>query len=118
MGNERVIDFDECGCREKSFADFKCGCKVFAIDHADAQPVGTIMERAQEALRCYKRDYNILFQNCEHFVNLIVTGKQFSLQSNIALTLGTTAALGAGALALGGAYVIDRIKKKPKKDQK
>ena len=117
MGGGRVIDFDEDGCSEKTFADFKNGCKVFAIAHDDAQPGETVCARAREALTHYKQHYNIMWQNCEHFVNKIITGRDFSLQSNLAVTLGATAALGAGALALGAAHMLEKLKT-PKKKSK
>ena len=48
-----------------SLDDFRQGQPLSVIDHADASPDGVTLRRAMS--RIGEQNYNLLFNNCEHF---------------------------------------------------
>ena len=101
IGNGKVIDFSLEGVKKKSYADFKEGYKVYAVDH-DHHSLEENIERAYDALTEEKKSYNLLTNNCEHFATRVATGKQESLQVDrayvgVGTVLGGLAILGAAA---------------------
>ena len=60
------------------FADFSQGEMVNVTEHADASPVGVTLRRAMSRLG--EQNYNLLFNNCEHFATWCKTGRHRSVQ--------------------------------------
>ena len=60
------------------FADFSQGEVVSVTEHADASPVGVTLRRAMSRLG--EQNYNLLFNNCEHFATWCKTGRHRSVQ--------------------------------------
>ena len=58
--------------------DFSQGQPISVIDHPDASPVGVTLRRAMGRLG--EQDYNLLFNNCEHFATWCKTGRHRSGQ--------------------------------------
>ena len=58
--------------------EFSQGQPVRVIDHAEASPVGVTLRRAMGRLG--EADYNLLFNNCEHFATWCKTGRHRSGQ--------------------------------------
>ena len=56
------------------------------IDHAEASPVGVTLRRAMGRLG--EADYNLLFNNCEHFATWCKTGRHRSGQVDSVLERG------------------------------
>ena len=82
VGNGRVVAFLlETGVTETSFDDFADGDEVYLICHQDAAfSPEEIVARARS--REGQMGYNLVFNNCEHFANWCVTGKEKSTQVN------------------------------------
>ena len=112
IGNGKVIDFSNEGVKWKSYADFKEGGKVYAVDH-DHHSLEENIERANYALTEEKKSYNLLTHNCEHVATGVATGKQESLQVDRA-TVGAGVILG---LAVLGAGIIGYALTRDKKDE-
>ena len=66
--------------------EFSQGQPVRVIDHAEASPVGVTLRRAMGRLG--EADYNLLFNNCEHFANWCKTGRHRSGQVDSVLQRG------------------------------
>ena len=60
------------------FADFSQGEVVSVTEHADASSVGVTLRRAMSRLG--EQNYNLLFNNCEHFATWCKTGRHRSVQ--------------------------------------
>ena len=60
------------------FADFSQGEVVSVTEHADASPIGVTLRRAMSRLG--EQNYNLLFNNCEHFATWCKTGRHRSVQ--------------------------------------
>ena len=61
-----------------SLNDFSQGQPLRVISHAAASPVGVTLRRAMGRLG--EQDYNLLFNNCEHFATWCKTGRHRSGQ--------------------------------------
>ena len=61
-----------------SLDDFRQGQPLSVIDHADASPNGVTLRRAMR--RIGEQNYNLLFNNCEHFATWCKTGRHRSGQ--------------------------------------
>ncbi|MEC7652444.1 MAG: lecithin retinol acyltransferase family protein, partial [Cyanobacteriota bacterium] len=61
-----------------SLDDFRQGQPLSVIDHADASPDGVTLRRAMS--RIGEQNYNLLFNNCEHFATWCKTGRHRSGQ--------------------------------------
>jgi hypothetical protein len=59
-------------------ADFSQGEVVSVTEHADASPAGITLRRAMSRLG--EQNYNLLFNNCEHFATWCKTGRHRSVQ--------------------------------------
>ena len=70
---------------------------------------GTVLKRA--VTRLGETAYDLLFNNCEHFVNWCLTGKSKSNQ----VRLGTA---GVAALIFAGGFLLNRKKKNDKGKRK
>ena len=60
------------------FADFSQGEVVSVTEHPDASPAGVTLRRAMSRLG--EQNYNLLFNNCEHFATWCKTGRHRSVQ--------------------------------------
>ena len=78
------------------FADFSQGEVVSVTEHADASPAGITLRRAMSRLG--EQNYNLLFNNCEHFANWCKTGRHRSGQVEDWLHTGSLGALALGQL--------------------
>ena len=63
--------------------DFSQGEPISVIDHSDASPTGVTLRRAMS--RIGEQNYNLLFNNCEHFATWCKTGRHRSSQIESAL---------------------------------
>ena len=63
--------------------DFSQGQPLSVIHHAGASPVGVTLRRAMS--RIGEQNYNLLFNNCEHFATWCKTGRHRSGQIDSAL---------------------------------
>ena len=61
-----------------SVDDFRQGQPLSVIDHDDASPAGVTLRRAMG--RIGEQNYNLLFNNCEHFATWCKTGRHRSGQ--------------------------------------
>ena len=61
-----------------SVSEFSQGEVVSVMDHADASPAGVTLRRAMSRLG--EQNYNLLFNNCEHFATWCKTGRHRSEQ--------------------------------------
>ena len=57
---------------------FSQGEVVSVMDHTDASPAGVTLRRAMSRLG--EQNYNLLFNNCEHFATWCKTGRHRSVQ--------------------------------------
>ena len=65
--------------------DFSQGQPLTVIAHADASPTRVTLQRAMS--RIGEQNYNLLFNNCEHFATWCKTGRHRSGQIDSALEL-------------------------------
>ena len=63
--------------------EFSQGQPLSVIDHPNASPTGTTLRRAMS--RIGEQNYNLLFNNCEHFATWCKTGRHRSGQIDSAL---------------------------------
>ena len=59
-------------------SEFSQGEVVSVMDHTDASPAGVTVRRAMSRLG--EQNYNLLFNNCEHFATWCKTGRHRSVQ--------------------------------------
>ena len=59
-------------------SEFSQGEVLSVMDHADASPAGVTLRRAMSRLG--EQNYNLLFNNCEHFATWCKTGRHRSEQ--------------------------------------
>ena len=59
-------------------SEFSQGEVVSVMDHTDASPAGVTLRRAMGRLG--EQNYNLLFNNCEHFATWCKTGRHRSVQ--------------------------------------
>ena len=59
-------------------SEFSQGEVVSVMDHNDASPAGVTVRRAMSRLG--EQNYNLLFNNCEHFATWCKTGRHRSVQ--------------------------------------
>ena len=59
-------------------SEFSQGGVVSVMDHTDASPAGVTLRRAMSRLG--EQNYNLLFNNCEHFATWCKTGRHRSVQ--------------------------------------
>ena len=76
--------------------EFSQGQPLSVIDHPNASPTGTTLRRAMS--RIGEQNYNLLFNNCEHFANWCKTGRHRSGQVEDWLHTGSLGALAFGQL--------------------
>lgn len=82
IGNGVVLDYPD-GLR--TIEDFVAGMKAYIVPHATHSRPDIIVKRAMEAsvaslVTGKNKSYGMMYHNCEHFANFIVTGKATSLQ--------------------------------------
>ena len=65
------------------FADFSQEEVVSVTEHTDASPAGVTLRRAMSRLG--EQNYNLLFNNCEHFATWCKTGRHRSVQVDTAI---------------------------------
>ena len=63
-----------------SLDDFSQGQPVSVVPHAECSPQGVTLRRAMG--RIGEQNYNLLFNNCEHFATWCKTGRHQSAQVN------------------------------------
>ena len=66
--------------------DFSQGQPLSVIEHADASPARVTLQRAMS--RIGEQNYNLLFNNCEHFATWCKTGRHRSGQVDSVLEQG------------------------------
>ena len=76
--------------------EFSRGQKVSVVSHDQASPAGVTLRRAMS--RIGEQNYNLLFNNCEHFANWCKTGRHRSGQVEDWLHTGSLGALALGQL--------------------
>ena len=88
--------------------DFSQGQPLSVIEHADASPARVTLQRAMS--RIGEQNYNLLFNNCEHFAHWCKTGRHRSRQMEDWLHTGSLGALAIGqwlpAAVLSGARMM------------
>ena len=77
-------------------AEFSRGQEVSVVSHDQASPAGITLRRAMS--RIGEQNYNLLFNNCEHFANWCKTGRHRSGQVEDWLHTGSLGALALGQL--------------------
>ena len=76
--------------------EFSRGQDVSVVSHDQASPAGVTLRRAMS--RIGEQNYNLLFNNCEHFANWCKTGRHRSGQVEDWLHTGSLGALALGQL--------------------
>jgi len=76
--------------------EFSRGQDVSVVSHAQASSAGVTLRRAMS--RIGEQNYNLLFNNCEHFANWCKTGRHRSGQVEDWLHTGSLGALALGQL--------------------
>ena len=76
--------------------EFSRGQDVSVVNHDQASPAGVTLRRAMS--RIGEQNYNLLFNNCEHFANWCKTGRHRSSQVEDWLHTGSLGALALGQL--------------------
>ena len=76
--------------------EFSRGQEVSVVSHDQASPAGVSLRRAMS--RIGEQNYNLLFNNCEHFANWCKTGRHRSGQVEDWLHTGSLGALALGQL--------------------
>jgi hypothetical protein len=79
-----------------SLQEFSRGQEVSVVDHPQASPAGITLRRAMS--RIGEQNYNLLFNNCEHFATWCKTGRHRSGQVEDWLHTGSLGALALGQL--------------------
>ena len=109
IGNMRVVHFSggaggeintsDAKIIETSLADFLEGSALYVeeSDEAGAFPPDVVVKRALSMVGRLKGDYNLIFNNCEHFTHWCKFGIKKSNQVNGVLK----AVAGVAAIALG-----------------
>ena len=97
MGIE--LDADKAKIIEGPLADFLDGSALYVeeSDEPGAFPPDRVVERAKSMLGQLHGEYNIAFNNCEHFTHWCKYGTKESSQVNTVLK----AVVGVAAIALG-----------------
>ncbi|RDE36657.1 hypothetical protein DV713_00230 [Parageobacillus thermoglucosidasius] len=72
IGNNQVIHYSEGEVRIDSLEDFKKDCEIRVIDSVATYSKEEIISRAFSRLG--EKRYNLVFNNCEHFVNWCRSG--------------------------------------------
>ena len=99
-----LLDTGVTVCSWSTFAD---GDKVTVYEHDDAlYAAEEIVQRALD--RVGEDDYNLVFNNCEHFANWCITGQAKSYQVR-EVAIETTALAAVAALALHHAQTAVRV---------
>jgi len=79
-----------------SLEEFSLGQSVSMVSHEESSPAGVTLRRAMS--RIGEQNYNLLFNNCEHFANWCKTGRHRSGQVEDWLHTGSLGALALGQL--------------------
>eukprot|EP00800_Vazella_pourtalesii_P006053 TRINITY_DN173_c0_g1_i5.p1 TRINITY_DN173_c0_g1~~TRINITY_DN173_c0_g1_i5.p1 ORF type:complete len:225 (+),score=40.68 TRINITY_DN173_c0_g1_i5:87-761(+) len=105
IGHDRVIDFSQEGIQRRSFEEFASGYEVHVRSYLGTRPRAEIVETALYYLKDEEEwgDYNLVFNNCEHFASFCATGEKKSGQVKKAVIAG---AVGVGVAAVVGLTVI------------
>lgn len=74
FGHYQVIHYQNGKVRVDSLEDFKKGCEIRVIDSVTTYSKENIISRAFSRLG--EREYNLIFNNCEHFVNWCRSGSK------------------------------------------
>lgn len=94
-GDGTVIHYDVSKICRVSKTEFAKGTKIRIKEYGQCDSDSVVVHRAEE--RLYERNYNLFFNNCEHFAYYCKTGKHKSQQvDNV---------VGAGAGAVTGVAV-------------
>ena len=116
-GDGTVIHYkDGASIIRSTRAFFSGGSQIRVRDYGQADPPSVVMKRALSRLG--ERDYNLIFNNCEHFATWCKTGQHQSQQVNQALGTAVAGGLLGGvlinplltipALAAAGTYGIQQ----------
>lgn len=106
-GDGTVIHYREGEAITRSaFPTFALGETVHVKPYPVSDPANVVVARAESRLG--ERDYHLVFNNCEHFVNWCKTGQHRSDQVNT--VVAATAAGGlVGGVLLGGVFAVPAI---------
>ena len=74
LGDYRIIHYQNGEVKVDSLEDFKKGCEIRVIDSVTTYSKEIIISRA--FFRLGEREYNLIFNNCEHFVNWCRSGSK------------------------------------------
>jgi hypothetical protein len=88
--------------RRVTFDDFARGRRVFVVKHTYPLQPEEVIWRAESLIGT--RDYDLLFNNCEHFAAWCVTGRRVSRQ--VSRGFGVAAAGMASAFGTGGVLAL------------
>eukprot|EP00800_Vazella_pourtalesii_P006049 TRINITY_DN173_c0_g1_i12.p1 TRINITY_DN173_c0_g1~~TRINITY_DN173_c0_g1_i12.p1 ORF type:complete len:173 (+),score=34.06 TRINITY_DN173_c0_g1_i12:55-573(+) len=105
IGEEGVIDFSREGVRLSSFGDFAGQYEIHIRRYDRMRSKEEIVETALYYLKDEEEwgEYNLVFNNCEHFASFCATGEKKSGQVKKAVIAG---AVGVGVAAVVGLTVI------------
>lgn len=107
VGDSQVVEKTRQGVRLVSLDEFCEGNPIEVVPHHDRAFSRDISVR-RALSRLDEREYNLLNDNCEHFVNWCISGEERSEQ--VLKTVTTAAGIAAGAIAVAG-VVRHQIKK-------
>lgn len=106
-GDGTVIHYREGeSITRSSLAFFALGQPVQVKNYIVADPPDVVVQRAESRLG--ERDYNLVFNNCEHFVSWCKTGDHRSEQVNTVVAASVAGGILGGAV-LGGAFAAPAI---------
>ncbi|TAF06740.1 MAG: NC domain protein [Nostocales cyanobacterium] len=91
-GDGTVIHYDGSKVCRVSKTEFAKGTKIRIKEYGQCDPDYLVVHRAEQKL--YERNYNLLFNNCEHFAYYCKTGKNKSEQVNNLVAAGAEAVAG------------------------
>jgi hypothetical protein len=114
IGDGTVVHYLEGEAIMRTPKDFFArGQPIRVQEYAVSDPPEVVVQRALS--RLHERDYNIVFNNCEHFVTWCKTGRQQSDQVQAALAAGAVGSVLLGPLAVpalagvAGLYGLQRL---------
>lgn len=105
IGNERVIHYADGVIKCDSLATFSQNAD-FEIRHYTQTKYSSLQAIQRAFSKMGEKEYDLVFNNCEHFVNWCLNGEKYSIQAKIGLQI-----LGLSALVVGLYYVIKNYAK-------
>lgn len=95
IGNKQVIAYlDHEGIAICSYDKFKDGAEVSVVEHHSDRRYRGIEVARRAYSRLGENNYNLIFNNCEHFANWCVTDEEKSDQVKAAVTVAGVALAG------------------------